>query len=99
MICPKCKRDYRDVPEGNPIGHFYRSDDHHYKDYRRFGMQCTNCGFVAEMITTATGDPYKKREVKLDPNTINMFGDEFEESTIIKNKSKASKQKVSVKNA
>lgn len=99
MICPNCKKDYRDVPTDKICGHFYRGDDHYYKDYRRFGMLCINCGFVAEMITTATGDSYKKRKVKSDPNTINMFGDEFEESTIIKNKSRASKQKVSVKSA
>ena len=97
MICPHCKKDYLDVPEGFPKGHFYRSDDHHCKDYRRFGMQCTNFGFVAEMITTATGDPYKKRQVKPDANTINMF-DEFDESTVIKNKSRFTKQKERVKN-
>jgi len=98
MICPHCLKDYRDVPAGMPPGHFYRSDDHYYKDYRRFGIQCTNCGFVAEFITTATGDPYKKREVRLDPNTINMF-DEFDESATIKNKTKAVKQKERIKSA
>lgn len=79
MICISCKKDYRDVPPGRPPGHFYRSDDHFYKDYRRFGMQCTNCGFVAAMITKATGDPYRKREEKEDFNQIDIF-DEMEES-------------------
>lgn len=98
MICPHCEKDYKDVIDGMPPGHFYRSDDHYYKDYRRFGIQCTNCGFVAEWITTSTGDPYKKRQIKTDTNTINMFDDEFDESKIIKNKSKNRKQKASVKN-
>lgn len=74
MICPKCKKDYKDVPPESERGHFYRSDDHYYKDYRRFGFQCTNCGFIAEMITTSTGDPYRKREV-VEDNTIDMFED------------------------
>lgn len=77
MICPNCKKDYKDVPEGIIPGHFYRSDDHYYKDFRRFGVQCTNCGFIAEMITRATGDPYRKRELSnKDIDTIDMFDDE-----------------------
>lgn len=77
MICPNCKKDYRDVTEDKVPGHFYRSDDHFCKNYRRFGVYCTNCGFVAEMITRATGDPYRKRDLhKKDLDTINMFNDD-----------------------
>jgi hypothetical protein len=75
MICPKCAKDYKDVPEGRIPGHFYRGDDHFYKNYRRFGYQCTNCGFVAEFITKATGMPYKKRDIDQGPETIDMFED------------------------
>lgn len=94
MICPDCQKDYKDVPEGNVPGHFYRSDDHYYKDFRRFGVQCTNCGFIAEMITRATGDPYRKRELNSkDPDTIDMFDDNdkiehHQRSVILKEKVK-----------
>ena len=77
-MCPRCNKDYKDVPEGTVPGHFYRSDDHYYKDFRRFGVQCTNCGFIAEMITRPSGDPYRKRELhnNKDQDTIDMFEDD-----------------------
>ncbi len=95
MICPNCKKDYKDVPEGIVPGHFYRSDDHYYKDFRRFGVQCTNCGFIAEMITRATGDPYRKKELNStrDQETIDMFDDDekielHQRSVVLKDKVK-----------
>jgi hypothetical protein len=74
MICPACRKDYRDVPNNEIPGYFYRGDDHYYKEYRRFGIACTNCGFVAEFITKATGLPYHKRPHR-DSSTIDMFPD------------------------
>lgn len=74
MICPNCKKDYKDVPANKPPGHFYRGDDHYYLTSRRFGMVCTNCGFIAEIISKPTGAPYLKRKTN-EPETINMFED------------------------
>lgn len=77
MICPNCDKDYKDVPAGKPPGYYYRGDDHYYLPFRRFGLQCTNCGFIAEIIAKPTGEPYLKRENKdRDIKTIDMFEQE-----------------------
>jgi hypothetical protein len=62
MICPNCKKDYRDVPHDRLKGFVYKVDDNYYMKKKRFGMVCTNCGFIAEFITDSTGEPYLKRE-------------------------------------
>lgn len=66
MICPNCKKDYKDVPPGKPSGGLFRSDDHFCKKERRYGMMCTNCGFIAEFITKPTGKEYKYKKNEND---------------------------------
>ena len=79
MICPNCQKDYRDVAEGKPKGHFYRGDDHYYLPFRRYGILCMNCGFIAEIIAKPTGAPYLKRnKQETEPETIDMFDEEKE---------------------
>lgn len=73
MICPNCGIDYKDVPTGKIPGHFYRSDSSYNQKERRYGIQCTNCGFVGEWIAKATGNPYRKRENHIDVNQIDLF--------------------------
>ena len=73
MICPNCKKDYRDVPEGNIPGHFYRGDDHFNREERRYGMACTNCGYIAEVIARISGNPYRKKDYQKDNDTLDMF--------------------------
>jgi len=72
MICPKCNRDYKDVPETKEPSGFYHGDDHFYKNYRRFGYRCGNCGFIAEVIARPSGEPYLKRKV-YDESQLNIF--------------------------
>ena len=80
MICPACGKDYKDVPEGEIPGHFYRSDPHFGLKKRRFGMQCTNCGFVAEWFSYPTGEPYHKRSRShRDEDTYEMFPEYMEQ--------------------
>lgn len=76
MICPNCKKDYRDVNEGTIPGHFYRGDDHFNREERRYGMQCTNCGFIAEVVARVTGNPYRKKDYLKDNDTLDMFDQE-----------------------
>lgn len=73
MICPNCKKDYRDVPTGNIPGHFYRGDDHFNREERRYGMACTNCGYIAEVVARVTGNPYRKKDYLKDTDTLDMF--------------------------
>lgn len=61
MICPRCKRDYKDPLPNRPKGRFYHGDDHFYKKVRRYGIQCGSCGFVAEIVAAPTGENYLKR--------------------------------------
>lgn len=63
MMCPHCGKDYKDVRPGQAPGRVYGVDDHFYRDYKRWGMICTNCGFVAEWIAKPTGQSYFKRLV------------------------------------
>lgn len=63
MTCPKCHRDYKDPAPGKEPGFFYHSDNHFGMPHRRFGMVCTYCGFIAEFISKATGEPYTKRKI------------------------------------
>lgn len=76
MICPNCKKDYRDVPEGKIPGHFYRGDDHFNKEERRYGMQCTNCGFIGEVVARITGNPYRKKDYIKDNDALDLFDQE-----------------------
>jgi hypothetical protein len=79
MQCPNCGKDYRDVPEGNVPGHYYRGDEHFGKKERRFGRVCNNCGFCAEFIVKPTGLPYRKREMNDAKDQLDMFGSQDSE--------------------
>lgn len=81
MICPGCKRDYKDVPEGVVPGHFYKANNSFYLPHRIFGIQCSNCGKVYEFITQPTGYLYKKKDnIKMIENL-----DLFDKEEVIKN--------------
>ncbi len=62
MICPKCGKDYKDTKPGQAPGRVYGVDDHFYREFKRFGVVCTNCGFVAEWVAKPTGESYLKRK-------------------------------------
>lgn len=83
MKCPFCERDYRDPPAGKVNGYYYAGDNHFYKDQRRFGMQCSGCGKIAEFITKATGRLYRKREQDDPDKTLTLKFKEIEEVEII----------------
>ena len=62
MICPFCKKDYKDPPQNRPNGGYFRQDEHFYHEVRRFGMLCQSCGEVAEVLTVATGKRYLRNQ-------------------------------------
>lgn len=62
MICPNCKRDYKDPAPGKEPGVVYRVDDSYGLTFRRVGRLCNNCGYIAEFIERPTGRPYLKRD-------------------------------------
>jgi hypothetical protein len=61
MICPNCKRDYKDPVPGKEPGFVYRVDDNFGLKFRRLGRQCNSCGYVAEWIEEPTGREYFKK--------------------------------------
>ena len=86
MICPKCLRDYRDPPDGKENGFFYAGDDHFYKKQRRYGLMCTNCGFIAEIIAKPTGRPYRKREQDQPDKILTLRFKDIEKADVIEKK-------------
>lgn len=58
MNCPKCKMDYKDNPDSKG---FYTSQNEHFgKEYRTFGMQCSNCGFHSTVFNIPVQVPFKR---------------------------------------
>ena len=73
MICPACLEDYR-ISAGKKYGKFRNEKKritikvlpNDYSNYKISGMACPNCGYVAEMTTHPTGNPFFKREEVID---------------------------------
>ena len=65
MTCPQCGKDYSDTKKCAADKRITVGPlDHYGQNYMIKGIACHHCGFVAEVVTHPTGNPfYKKQEV------------------------------------